>query len=418
MTVREDREKLYKEREKRISDAVSLKKPDRVPIGLLVHYYANRMMGISNKDAITDYSLCLKAFRDLTLKLKLDLAPTPYPLLPAKPCALLGLTQYRLPGYGLDDNASHQYVEKEYMLEEEYDEFLANPEGFAVRKIWPRIATAFEPLAGLPPIYMMLEARGLVMGGGTLAGMPVYSDLLKTLLEFRKEASSYNAAVSQYTTEMAELGFPLLCSAGARTPFDFLSDFLRGIKGSSTDMYRVPEKLLKAIDILTPACYQTGLNIAKRSGNPRVLVTLHRGAGGFMSDGQFSKFYWPGLKKVLLALVDAGLTPMVFLEGDYTPRLEYLAELPRGKVVGHFEHVDLRKAKKIIGDMICFWGNVSAQALIVGKPEQVRDEVRNLIDTFGDNGGLIIDGSVGIPDEAKPENLEAMMDAVFKYGVY
>jgi hypothetical protein len=42
-----------------------------------------------------------------------------------------------------------------------------------------------------------------------------------------------------------------------------------------------------------------------------------------------------------------------------------------------------------------------------------------LIDTFGDNGGLIVDGSVGgIPDESKPENVEAMTEIVFNYGKF
>jgi hypothetical protein len=52
-----------------------------------------------------------------------------------------------------------------------------------------------------------------------------------------------------------------------------------------------------------------------------------------MSLKQFETFYWPGLKAVILALVEKGMTPGIFLEGDYTARLEYLLELPRGKVL-------------------------------------------------------------------------------------
>ena len=79
--------------------------------------------------------------------------------------------------------------------------------------------------------------------------------------------------------------------------------------------------------------------------------------------------------------------------------------------------MDRKKAKKIIGDTLCFWGNVPAGLLITGTPEQVKDDVKELIDIFADNGGLIVDGSMGIPDEAKPENVEAMIDTVFEYGV-
>ena len=82
--------------------------------------------------------------------------------------------------------------------------------------------------------------------------------------------------------------------------------------------------------------------------------------------------------------------------------MPYLAELPPGKVVGHFDVVDLHKAKEIIGDTMVFWGNVPAETLVTGTPQQIKDYVKKLIDIFGDNGGLIIDGAVdGVPPESK-----------------
>ncbi|MBS7279391.1 MAG: hypothetical protein KIH09_06090 [Candidatus Freyarchaeota archaeon] len=44
---------------------------------------------------------------------------------------------------------------------------------------------------------------------------------------------------------------------------------------------------------------------------------------------------------------------------------------------------------------------------------------KKLIDVVGEGGGFIIDGAVaGIPDEARLENVKAMTEATFKYGVY
>ena len=123
---------------------------------------------------------------------------------------------------------------------------------------------------------------------------------------------------------------------------------------------------------------------------------MHRGAAGFMSDKQFAKFYWPGFKALILGLIDAGLTPVPLFEGDYTSRLEYLTELPPGKVVGHFDHIDRKKAKKLLGDIMCFWGNVPASLMCTGTPQQIKDDVKELIDIFGDNGGLIIDSTMGL----------------------
>ena len=41
-------------------------------------------------------------------------------------------------------------------------------------------------------------------------------------------------------------------------------------------------------------------------------------------------------------------------------------------------------------------------------PQEVKDDVKELIDLFGDTGALIIDSTQGIPDEARPENVLAL----------
>ena len=51
-------------------------------------------------------------------------------------------------------------------------------------------------------------------------------------------------------------------------------------------------------------------------------------------------------------------------------------------------------------------------------PQDVKDDVKKLIDIFGDNGGLVIDSTIGIPDESRPENVQALTDAAREYGVY
>jgi uroporphyrinogen-III decarboxylase len=142
---------------------------------------------------------------------------------------------------------------------------------------------------------------------------------------------------------------------------------------------------------------------------------MHRGAGGFMSDEQFEKFYWPSFSALIHACIENGITPMPLFEGDYTPRLKYLATLPPGKVAAHFDKIDRKQFKEVCGDVMCFWGNVPASLLCTGTPEQVKDDVKELIDIMGER--LIIDSTVGIPDESKPENILALNEAVDEYGV-
>jgi len=409
----------YLAREKRFNDAVALRKPDRVPLASLAGFFMTRYGGLTNAEAMYDYEKTAAAWIAGTQKLNWDMAPPPFIIFPGPVWDKLGLKTFRWPGQGLKENLPYQFVEAEYMLADEYDEFLRSPSDFVIRKMMPRMASTLEPMGMLPPLHWLSSGYTLTMFGAALAGAPPIVNMLKQIIEVGEEMNKWNAAQAKIGMELARLGYPMITTAFAEAPFDWVSDMFRGLRGIMIDMYRQPDKLKATIDIFTEFAIQSAIMGAQMSGNPRVFIPLHRGSGGFLSNEQFAEFYWPGLKKLILALVDAGLTPMPYLEGDYTPRLEFLTELPAGKVLGHFDVVDIKKAKEVIGDVMCFWGNVPASILVTGKPQQVKDYVKKLIDTFGDNGGLIIDGAVdGVPPESKPENVEAMVETVFEYGVY
>jgi uroporphyrinogen-III decarboxylase len=286
-------------------------------------------------------------------------------------------------------------------------------------KMMPRMAQTLEPLGMLPPLHWLSSGYTLFMLGATFAGVPPIAAMLQKLGQVGEEMNKWNGMQAKLAMDLAEMGYPMITAAFAEAPFDWISDMFRGLRGVMLDMYRQPDNLKAAIDLFTPFAIESAMMIAHQSGNKRIFIPLHRGAGGFMSNQQFEEFYWPSLKKLMLALIDADLLPMPYWEGDYTPRLKYLAELPPGKVLGHFDVVDLQEAKKMIGDVMCFWGNVPAPMLVTGTPSQVKDYVKQLIDTFGDTGGLIVDGAVdGVPPDSRPENVEAMTETVFEYGVY
>ena len=71
----------------------------------------------------------------------------------------------------------------------------------------------------------------------------------------------------------------------------------------------------------------------------------------------------------------------------------------------------------MLGDTVCLMGNVPNIMLLSGTPDDVRAYCRKLIDTVGKGGGFIMDSAVML-DEAKPENLKAMIDFTKEYGVY
>lgn len=402
---------------KRITDAIALRVPDRVPVAPShMLYYMTRQKGISNKDAMLDHKKRLAAWRDVTQELNFDLAVHPIVLPPAQPFIHMKMKQFKWPGQSLSDDSSFQYVENEYLKENEYDDFLENPGDFTIRVLWPRLAQSMSPLSALPPLHWLSNGRNLGFWLAPMFGMGPFTSFFKKMMKAGEEAFQFTMAMFQYIDEMKQLGFPLGYGSSADSPYDYLADQLRGMKGSMLDMYRRPEKILKATDFFTEMMLESAKMLSASTGNTRVWMPLHRGASDFMSNEQFEKFYWPSLKKLIVALVDEGLTPVTYFEGDWTPRLNYLTELPKGKIMAHFDKIDRKLAKKMVGDVMCFWGNVPGRLLITGTPDQVADDVKELIDTFAENGGLIVDSSMGLPDEAKPENVEAMVETVFTYG--
>ncbi len=200
-------------------------------------------------------------------------------------------------------------------------------------------------------------------------------------------------------------------------PFDTVADMLRGIHGTMMDMYRQPEKLLAMMEKILRLELREVAKIKKTGGFAAVEITLHLGADGFMSAKQFETFYWPGLKKLMLALIAEGITPCPFLEGDWTSRLHYFTDLPRGKALLYMGSNDLVQAKKILGETACLAGNMPLSLLQSGTPGQVKEYSKKLIDEVGPGGGFIM-SCRGAMDDADPELVKVWAEFTREYGVY
>lgn len=77
------------------------------------------------------------------------------------------------------------------------------------------------------------------------------------------------------------------------------------------------------------------------------------------------------------------------------------------------EVIDVFAAKKRFGQALSFYGGISTQqTLPFGTVEQVRGEVRRLLDEVGQGGGYIAAPSHAIPFGARPENIAAMIEVL------
>ncbi len=77
------------------------------------------------------------------------------------------------------------------------------------------------------------------------------------------------------------------------------------------------------------------------------------------------------------------------------------------------EVMDVFEMKKKYGSDLSFYGGISIQkSLPYATVSQVKDEVRQLLDVVGKNGGYIAAPSHSIPRDAKPENIAAMIEVL------
>ena len=409
-------EKAYKESVTRIKDAIQMKKlPDRVPLFLCPGFFPVYYAGMTPQEVMYDYDKCNMAFKKFLLEFKPDGnlgAAVPGP---GKMFDILDYKLYSWPGHGVSPNQSYQCNEGEYMKADEYDALIEDPSNFYSNTYWPRIHGALQALT-VPAFNNVLEMYGSAFNYLPF-GIPPIQAAYKALFDAGAEALKWAGAMGAFGAEMTMSGLPSIVGGVTKAPFDIIGDTLRGTKGIMLDMYRQPDKLLEAMDRLTPLAIKMGLFGTQMNGHPLVFIPLHKGADGFLSDEQFKKFYWPTFKKVLMGLIEGGAVPMPAAEGHWDTRMEVMQDIPKGKTIWMIDQSDIAHVKKTLGKVACLFGNVPSALLALGTPQEMKDYVKKCIDVAGKGGGYIVCNGAFF-DHAKPENIHAMVDTAREYGVY
>lgn len=403
-------EELYDEREKRVRDAIELREPDRVPlyIGLPTQRFVSPPREAQRKAALFfEPDLCSVGFGAT--------GRGGGPI-----WEILGIKTRVWPGHGLaDDAAGTQAIEGEYMKADEYDLFLKDPADFSIRVYLPRVYGTLAPLAKLPPLNMLYSGGvgGGLEGVAALFATPEFQEMGKALTKIGQQLTQRPPA-GDPQEDMALLGFPAFSNTGNAprgAPFDVISAHLRGMTGSMLDMYQRPEKLLQACELIADMqiARSTPADPNKRGNPKRVGMPLWRGDKMFMNQKQFETFYWPGLKKVMLAAIELGYIPMPFFEDEFGDRLECLLELPKGKTIISVEHMDAVRAKEILGGHCCVMAK-GPPSLRYASLQEITDYQREMVKTCGKGGGFIL--WTIMPNKGELEDLKTMIDAIKEAG--
>ena len=413
-----DIERAYQRRVQMFIDAITLHKPERVPVSPASGFYPFVYAGVTSEEAMHDYGKLAFALRKYHTDFLPDTIAGTALYGAGSVLETLDYKLYRWPGHGVPASEPYQCVEDEYMRADEYSRLIDDPSEFFLRAYFPRAFGALAPLSSIGLLSAVLELPS-VSSFMVPFGLPKVREAVEKILQAGQAAAEWIQACVAIDREITStLGLTGLMGGFTKAPFDIIGDTLRGTRAIMLDKFRQPAQVLAAVERLVPLAIEAGVESAAHSRVPVVFIPLHKGADSFMSTKDFERFYWPTLKALIIGLIDEGLIPYLFVEGSYDKRLDTIVDhdIPAGRTVWMFDQTDIREVKRRFTGWACFAGNVPASMLITAKPEEVRAHVRELIDDVGRDGGYILTTGATV-DHAVAANLHAMIDTCKEYGV-
>lgn len=372
-----DKEKLYQERLNRVTKAFNLEPVDRIPSLYMGTAFSPRYMGMTQADFCNDPDGAV----DVTIAAMERLGDVDGTNLMPSGCHPINLSNIWLsrvlvPGKDLPENDLWQVVEKEVMSIEDYD--------FIIDKGWEAFKDKIIPTV-------------VDMNMNKVHWDWVLSSFSGVAPKFRK--AGYVVAVCAITT----VPFEPLCGGRSMQKF-----FL--------DLYRIPDKVKAAMDVILPSMIEVGIGAAKLGGVPGVWVGGWRTASALLAPKIWDKLVFPYYYEIVTKLAENGITSVLHWDQNWTRDLARLLELPAKKFALNLDGMtDIRKAKEILRDQAAIIGDVPSSLFAAGTPDDIREYVRDLVRDIGPTG-LILCPGCDAPINSKPENMEAFVSASREFG--
>ncbi len=353
--------------QQRFETVVRLEKPDRVPLSLMLYYYAPLHVGAR----MSQYMLKQAVYRDVMKQVWEDIGPwdiyyniNPYSRLTYNYVMMM---RELWPGLELEENAMAKIDEIAYMEPEDYDQVFKAP---------GLVADLAFRLRMLPRFSQEARGKGLLR----MAAAMLY-DAIRQCQFWRRDFKWWRDQGA-----VVQIGYQ------AEMPFDTFSQ-ARNVINFSVDLFQRPDKIRRATDHLSRNFADTAVLFARLTGVPTVQCYCHRTSNSFISPRQFEELAFPSLEMIVNRLIEAGLTPILHCDGDWLKNLKIMRRLPAGKIIIQLDGLtDIFAAKHEIGDRMCIFGDVPAAKLVTGSPAEVEEYCHRLIEEVGRDGGFILAG--------------------------
>ncbi len=138
----------------------------------------------------------------------------------------------------------------------------------------------------------------------------------------------------------------------------------------------------------------------------------------FFTREQQLRWYFPYLKKFAEYLRSQRIGAILHTDGNIK---DLLADIKASGVDGlqaidPVAGMDIREVQIFMENRVAVCGNLDCGLMLTGKPEQVYEEARSILETCKDRPGFIFGNSNAVAIETPVENYMAMLEAWKKYG--
>ena len=274
------------------------------------------------------------------------------------------------------------HLQTPMMKPEEYDQLIADPRAFIANVLLPR---------KYPYLFEDRDAA---------------KKLLKIYAEEQLEILVVQMAyTNKYMTEHYGVHNCVNMGSMINTPLDHIFDYFRGFRGTLTDLRRQPDKVRAALDAIWE--YESAPKMAAPYDASKGFPFQPCHIPAYLSPKQFKELYWPYEKRLIEWVSSAGGKIFLIMEGRWEKIMDCFLEIPKDSVLA-VDDDDFLKVHEVLGDHQILCGGLKLADTRLKKFEEIKDDIKRIIDTCAPGGGLIFSTDKGFltPGDVNPTLIE------------
>ncbi len=294
-----------------------------------------------------------------------------------------------------------------------------NPELACEVTLQPLRRYAMDAAILFSDILTVPDALGLGLyfseGEGPRFERPISTAAEINALDPARAASELGYVMDAVSLIRKELkgSIPLIGFAGS--PWTLATYMVEG--GSSKDFAKVKSLAFNEPELMHQLLSKLATSVAAylseqiRSGAQA--VQIFDTWGGALSHNAYREFSLRYMTEIIEQLpreADGRKVPVIVFTKGGGQWLEAIADCG-ADAVGLDWTTDIGAARERVGDRVCLQGNMDP-TLLNASPERIRDEVAQILTSFGEGSGHVFNLGHGITPGINPDHVAAMVDAV------